>query len=112
VEALLRLSATYKAVGEVVNVGSDEETTIEGLARLVKERTGSSSPIEHVPYDQAYEPGFEDMFRRVPCLDKLQRMTGFRPSTPLPEIIDRVAGYLSRKKEFFEVQRVVANTAA
>jgi UDP-glucose 4-epimerase len=112
VEALLRLAATDRAVGEVVNVGNDEEVTIEDLAKRVRERTHSSSKIEYIPYDQAYEPGFEDMFRRVPCLDKLQRMTGFRPSTPLPEIIDRVAGYLSRKKEFFEVQRVVANTAA
>jgi UDP-glucose 4-epimerase len=112
VEALLRLAATDKAVGEVVNVGNDEEITIEDLASRVKDRTRSSSTIEYIPYDQAYEPGFEDMFRRVPCLDKLQRMTGFRPSTQLPEIIDRVAGHLSRKKEFFEVQRVAANTAA
>jgi UDP-glucose 4-epimerase len=98
VEALLRLSATYKAVGEVVNVGSDEETTIEGLARLVKERTGSSSPIEHVPYDQAYEPGFEDMFRRVPCLEKLELLTGFRPQTLLPEIVDRVVSHVEGKR--------------
>jgi len=112
VEALLRLAATDTAVGEVVNVGNDEEITIEDLAKRVKERTHSSSKIGYIPYDQAYEPGFEDMFRRVPCLDKLQRLTEFRPSTALPEIIDRVAGHLSRKKEFFEVQRVAANTAA
>lgn len=112
VEALLRLAATDTAVGEVVNVGNDEEITIEDLAKRVKERTCSSSNIDYIPYDQAYEPGFEDMFRRVPCLDKLQRMTGFRPSTALPEIIDRVAGHLSRKKEFFEVQRVAANSAS
>jgi UDP-glucose 4-epimerase len=112
VEALLRLAATDTAVGEVVNVGNDEEITIEDLAKHVKERTRSSSKIDYIPYDQAYEPGFEDMFRRVPCLDKLQRLAGFRPSKALPEIIDRVAGHLSRKKEFFEVQRVAANTAA
>lgn len=112
VEALLRLAATDTAVGEVVNVGNDEEVTIEDLAKRVKERTCSSSNIDYIPYDQAYEPGFEDMFRRVPCLDKLQRMTGFRPSTALPEIIDRVAGHLSRKKELFEVQRVAANSAS
>ena len=99
VEALLRLSATDKAVGEVVNVGNDHEISIESLALLVKERTGSSSPIEHIPYDQAYEPGFEDMFRRVPCLDKLEQLTGFRPAAKLPEIIDRVAAYQSRKKQ-------------
>ncbi len=112
VEALLRLAGTDKAVGEVVNVGNNFEITIEGLARLVKERTGSSSPIEYIPYDQAYEPGFEDMFRRVPCLDKLARLTGFRPTTELPEAIDRVAAYQNRKKEFVGVPRVAANTAA
>jgi UDP-glucose 4-epimerase len=100
VEGLLRLAATDKAVGEVVNVGNDHEITIEDLARMVKERTGSSSLIEYIPYDQAYEPGFEDMFRRVPCLDKLQQLTGFRPATPLPEIIDRVSVYQGRKREF------------
>src|ERR1700688_264570 len=68
VEATLRLIATDRAVGEVVNVGNDFEITIENLAGMVKERTNSSSPIKFVPYDQAYEPGFEDMFRRVPCL--------------------------------------------
>jgi UDP-glucose 4-epimerase len=98
VEALLRLAATDKAVGEVVNVGNDHEVTIEGLALLVKERTSSSSPIEFIPYDQAYEPGFEDMFRRVPCLEKLELLTGFRPRTPLPEIVDRVVSYVGNKR--------------
>ena len=112
VEALLRLAITEKSIGEVVNIGNDDEITIEGLARLVKERMGSSSPIEYVPYDQAYEPGFEDMFRRVPCLDKLVRLTGFRPTTKLPEVIDRVAAYQSRKKEFVGGAREAANTIA
>ncbi len=100
VEAMLRLISTDRAVGEVVNVGSDYEITIEGLAGLVKERTGSSSPITYVPYDQAYEPGFEDMLRRVPSLDKLEQLTGFRPQTKLPEIVDRVAEHFAKKKEF------------
>jgi UDP-glucose 4-epimerase len=99
VEAILRLVATGKAVGEVVNVGNTYEVTIEGLAQMVKERTGSPSPIQFIPYDQAYEPGFEDMFRRVPCLDKLEALTGFRPKTGLPEIIDRVAGHLGGKRQ-------------
>jgi UDP-glucose 4-epimerase len=73
--------------------------TIEALAHLVKERTNSSSPIEFIPYDKAYEPGFEDMPRRVPCLDKLQRLTGFRPKTTLLEIIDRVAHYVVSKRQ-------------
>jgi UDP-glucose 4-epimerase len=112
VESLLRLAATDKAVGEVVNVGNNHEVTIEDLASLVKERIGSSSPIEYIPYDQAYEPGFEDMLRRVPCLDKLQQLTGFRPATPLPEIIDRVSAYQGRKREFVGVPREAANTVA
>jgi UDP-glucose 4-epimerase len=112
VDALLRLAETDAAVGEVVNVGNDHEITVEGLARLVKERTGSSSAIEYIPYDQAYEPGFEDMFRRVPCLDKLQRLTGFRPTTKLPEIIDRVAEYHGRKREFVGARREAANASA
>jgi UDP-glucose 4-epimerase len=110
VEAILRLVATDKAVGEVVNVGSDYEVTIEDLAHRVKEQAGSSSPIVFVPYDQAYEPGFEDMFRRVPCLDKLEMLTGFRPKTTLPEIIDRVIAYNGRKKDLVAAPREAAST--
>jgi UDP-glucose 4-epimerase len=94
VEALLRLVATDKAVGEVVNVGTEQEVTIKELALLVKERTSSASPIEYIPYDQAYEPGFEDMLRRVPCLEKLESLTGFRPQTPLQYIVDRVISHV------------------
>ena len=90
VEAILRLVATPAAIGEVVNIGNDEEISIEGLAHRVKQQAKSASPIEFIPYDQAYEPGFEDMPRRVPCLDKLVQLTGFRPATPLTKIIDRV----------------------
>ena len=99
VEALIRLIDTPRAVGEVVNVGNTEEVSIEALARLVKERTRSSSTIEFIPYDRAYEPGFEDMMRRVPCVDKLEELTGFRPQTPLNEIIDRVTVYFQSKSE-------------
>jgi UDP-glucose 4-epimerase len=98
IEALIRLIDTPRSVGEVVNVGNTEEISIEGLAHLVKQRTGSSSTIEFVPYDKAYEPGFEDMFRRVPCVDKLQALTGFRPQTPLTEIIDRVTSYFQDRQ--------------
>jgi UDP-glucose 4-epimerase len=99
VEAMLRLMATDKAVGEVVNIGTDREITVEGLAEMVKARTGSASPVTYTPYDQAYEPGFEDMMRRVPCLDKLERLTGFRPATTLENIIDRVTEHFSKKRE-------------
>jgi len=97
VEALLRLLPLELAIGEVVNIGNTEEVTIEDLAKIVKQRTGSSSPIQFIPYDKAYEPGFEDMMRRVPCIDKLHALTGFRPQTSLTEIIDRVSAYFRQK---------------
>ncbi len=97
VEAMLRLVRADRAVGEVVNIGTNKEVSIEILAELIRERTRSRSPIAHIPYDQAYEPGFEDMQRRVPSLQKLERLTGFRPKTTLAEMIDRVAAYLSEK---------------
>jgi nucleoside-diphosphate-sugar epimerase len=98
VQSIMRLVDSGKAVGEVVNVGTDEEVTIEGLAEVVKQRTRSSSPITHTPYDEAYEPGFEDMLRRVPSLEKLQRITGFRPRTPLNAIVDRVVAHFREKE--------------
>jgi UDP-glucose 4-epimerase len=97
VQAVTKLLDSEKSVGEVVNIGNTEEVTIEDLAKRVRERTGSASKISYIPYDKAYEPGFEDMMRRVPCVDKLQAITGFRPQTPLNEIIDRVASYLRDK---------------
>ncbi|MFZ0964025.1 MAG: NAD-dependent epimerase/dehydratase family protein [Terriglobia bacterium] len=102
VEAILRLVRTDSAVGEVVNVGNDQEITIEGLASLVKQGTSSASAVHYIPYDEAYEPGFEDMARRVPSLEKLVRLTDFRPSTPLPVIIDKVAAYISSKKQIVQ----------
>jgi len=99
VEAMLRLMGNDRAIGEVVNIGTDQEITVEGLAQVVKARTGSASPVTYTPYDQAYEPGFEDMMRRVPCLEKLERLTGFRPATSLEEIVDRVAKYFEQKQE-------------
>jgi UDP-glucose 4-epimerase len=110
VEGLLRLMSTGRAVGEVVNVGNTEEVTIEGLAQLVRQRTRSSSSIEYIPYDQAYEPGFEDMMRRVPSVDKLHDLTGFRPQTSLHEIIDRVTAFF-REKSVTVAPRAATTTA-
>jgi UDP-glucose 4-epimerase len=98
VEALLKLIPLDRAVGEVINIGNTEETTIENLANIVKQQTGSCSPIDFIPYEKAYEPGFEDMMRRVPCIDKLYTFTGFRPQTRLEEIIDRVSAYYRQKQ--------------
>jgi UDP-glucose 4-epimerase len=114
VEAILRLVATPAAIGEVVNIGNDEEISIEGLAHRVKQQAKSASPIEFIPYDQAYEPGFEDMPRRVPCLDKLVQLIGFRPATPLTKIIDRVIEHETGRRSAgkSEAPEVVRETAA
>jgi UDP-glucose 4-epimerase len=93
VESILRLIAEERAIGQVVNIGSDQEISMEDLAGLVKQRSGSTSSIKYVPYDKAYEPGFEDMPRRVPSLDKLQSLIAYRPGTPLNEIVDRVIAH-------------------
>jgi len=99
VEALLRIVPLERSIGEVINIGNIEEITIEDLARTVKQQTDSNSPIHYVPYEKAYEPGFEDMMRRVPSIDKLHALTGFQPQTRLTEIIDRVAAYYRQKEE-------------
>ena len=91
VEAFVRIAQSSDVIGEVLNIGNDSEITMTALAETVRERTGSTSEIVYVPYDQAYGPGFEDMFRRVPSLEKLQRLIGFRPTVPLNDIIDAVA---------------------
>jgi UDP-glucose 4-epimerase len=93
---------TDRAVGEVVNIGNDHEITIEELASLVRQRTSSASAVHYIPYDQAYEPGFEDMAQRVPSLEKLVQLTDFRPSTPLTVIIDKVAVHLSAKSKLVQ----------
>jgi UDP-glucose 4-epimerase len=93
VQALLKLVAHPEAVGEVFNIGSTEEITIEGLAMLVKRRVKSDSEIRYIPYDQAYEEGFEDMLRPVPSVEKISKCIGWRASTPLDATIDSIAQY-------------------
>ena len=113
VEALILLMDTDRSVGEVTNVGNTEEITIENLALTVKERINSTSSIEYVPYDRAYEHGFEDMMRRVPSVEKLFALTGFRPQTSLTEIIDRVTlSFQSKPERTPELQIPVKTNAA
>jgi len=111
VEAVLRLIANDRSVGEVVNIGTDREVTVTGLAEIVKQRTGSRSPITYVPYDQAYEPGFEDMMRRVPSLEKLEQLTNFRPQTTLEEIVDRVTQFFESRRETTALARAAGAAA-
>jgi len=93
VAGLARLLRAPEAVGQVFNIGSNEEVTIEELARRVIRVTGSQSQITSVPYDQAYEEGFEDMLRRVPSLEKIARYIGYKPQTPLDQIIESVVAH-------------------
>jgi UDP-glucose 4-epimerase len=92
VEALVRLMRCPAARGQIVNVGSDTETSIVGLARRVLRRLGSASRIQFIPYSRAYAPGFEDLPRRRPSLRKLKALTGFAPRTGLDATIDLTAG--------------------
>jgi UDP-glucose 4-epimerase len=90
VEALVALMQEPRAIGEVFNIGNVGEVTIGDLAQRVKELAGSQSPIQFVPYDEAYEAGFEDMPRRVPDISKLRGLIGYEPQVGLDDIIQRV----------------------
>lgn len=92
VDAMLRLFRTPGARGQVVNIGGTEELSMRDLAERVVRVMESPSEIQYVPYDAAYSPGFEDMRRRKPSVEKLASLTGFRPSTPIEEIIRLTAG--------------------
>ena len=98
VGALVGLMDREEAVGEVYNIGSDEEVSIMELARRVRELTGSSSEIVTVPYDEAYEEGFEDMPRRVPDTTKVRELVGFRPTIKLDDILRSVIEYYSGRQ--------------
>jgi UDP-glucose 4-epimerase len=96
VGALIRLSEVKGAVGEVFNIGNDrEEITIMDLARRIQACAGSKSEIVLVPYDTAYEEGFEDMQRRVPDLAKIRSLIGYEPRVQLDEILERVIAYFT-----------------
>jgi UDP-glucose 4-epimerase len=93
VRALIELSLHPGAVGEVFNVGSEQEITIAALADLVKQVTGSKSAIAFIPYELAYGQGFEDMARRVPSLEKIRGLIGYEASMSLPKILAEVAEF-------------------
>ena len=96
VDALSKLMNTSAAVGEVFNIGSQEEITIKGLAERIIEMTGSKSKIIYIPYDKAYEQGFEDMQRRIPDTGKIKKLIGFKPTIGLEGIIKDVISYFSK----------------
>jgi nucleoside-diphosphate-sugar epimerase len=95
VGALMKLMDNSKAVGEVFNIGSDQEITIHDLAKRVKQLAQSDSEIVFVPYDEAYEEGFEDMPRRVPDISKTGKLVGFKPEMKLDGILKSVIDFHS-----------------
>jgi UDP-glucose 4-epimerase len=97
VGALVKLLDQPDAVGQVFNIGSCEEVSIGELAEMVKVMTGSPSDIILVPYDQAYEAGFEDMPRRVPDITKIGALVGYRPSLSLEQILESIIAYQREK---------------
>lgn len=98
VDAIYRLSLESDAIGQVVNIGSNEEVSIMQLAERVKQRAGSDSEIKLIPYDEAYEPGFEDFRRRVPSVEKINGLTGWEPTTKLDTTIDQIIEYYRDEK--------------
>jgi len=93
VGAITKLMDEPSAEGEIFNVGNNKEVTINELAQKVKEMTDSDSEIEHIPYEKAYGPGFEDMKRRCPNIKKINKLIGFKPSYDLKEMIQSVIDY-------------------
>jgi nucleoside-diphosphate-sugar epimerase len=96
VRALRGLAIQDNAIGQVFNIGTRRPTSINDLAKLVIERLGSSSKIEHIPYEKAYEAGFEDMRRRLPNISKVNDLTGWEPQLSLEKIIDDVAEFYNK----------------
>ena len=97
VPALLALMESREAEGQAINLGSSEEVSINELAQLVIEMTNSRSKIRHVPYDEAYESGFEDMPRRVPDVSRARKLIGFEPKITLREIVELMVIEAQRK---------------
>jgi len=96
VEGILALARHPKALGDVFNLGSDFEITIEDLARKIKKLSGSKSEIKYIPYEVAYERGFEDMARRLPDVSKISALTGYRAKVGLDEMLSKVIEYHKR----------------
>ncbi|HRE26960.1 MAG TPA: GDP-mannose 4,6-dehydratase, partial [Anaerolineales bacterium] len=94
IKAVTALAAAPAAEGEIFNIGSQEEVTIRQLAERIAARVpGASREVRLIPYEQAYEVGFEDMLRRVPAIDKIQAAIGWAPTTRLDETLDEVIAW-------------------
>jgi UDP-glucose 4-epimerase len=98
VRAVIALADSPAALGQVYNIGSTEEVTIEALARRTVALAGSQSQLVYIPYEQAYEEGFEDMQRRVPDIRKVQALVGWQPTVNLDGILMRVIDAMRRER--------------
>ena len=94
---MLKLIVEPKAIGQVINIGNTQEVTIEKLADRIRELAASKSVIKHVPYDEAYESGFEDMPRRVPDLTRVKSLIPYEPEYQLDAILTQVIDYFRKK---------------
>ncbi len=92
-DGIIALTKSPQSWGNVFNIGSTEEISIEQLAQTIIQKVGSSSPIQYIPYEKVYGQGFDDMFRRKPCLEKIERLVGYKPHTSLDTILDHIIEY-------------------
>lgn len=99
IRALVGLMASPDTVGDVFNIGSEQEISIMDLAKTIQRVSDSSSRIVTIPYDQAYEKGFDDMMRRVPSIEKIKRVIGYEPRYSLNQILERVIEYHRTKAD-------------
>ncbi len=100
VDAIYRLAVSDKTVGELFNIGTNEEVTILELAQRVKTRAASQSSIQLIPYEQAYAPGFEDFRRRVPSIEKIAAYVGWQPTHTLDQTIDQIITYYREEHQW------------
>lgn len=97
IDGLIALVNDLRSYGNVYNIGSTEEITINDLAARIKKMTGSSSEIKSIPYERVYGQGFDDMRRRVPCLEKIQKLVGYKPNTSIDQTLELIIQYFRKE---------------
>jgi UDP-glucose 4-epimerase len=97
IDAVVKVAFSENTIGKVVNIGNNQEISMNELAKLIISKIGSKSSIVHVPYEEAYGPGFEDMQRRVPNINLIKSLVGWEPKRDLETIIDDI--YAEMKTE-------------
>lgn len=105
VEAIVRLENHAEATGQIFNVGSRESITILELARTIKDLASSKSEIVHIPYEEAYETGFEDMRYRVPDISKIANLTGYEPQTSLEQMLRGIIAHHKKTGDRFNIYK-------